>query len=236
MRIFSLPNVPLFYPGEILGHWMARVATRFGSESWFRFVRQYSDQRFPKSFVDSRFTSRRNVFLSSVIEALGLDFENVLATMTLLPYWGRFLDEDGSLALRNAPSELHFAGKLALPHPRFCADCIRNAVECEGEPYLLLKHQLPNVYGCDVHHPVQRNEGTNLARCHPARLVHSDVESWKKVHLQSRTSFFHEGLIRAMTILSLYQVDEGSRIVVRFETRFPAECLCAYANQLPVVA
>lgn len=144
LRRCSLPYVPQPFPDEILGSWFARVRVISQPGTWKRFASAQTGRR----NVHLPFFRMRNDSLSTLLSALGSSLEVARESMTIAPYWRRFLPTDASSFELKCQQ---LAAGVKDPSPRFCPACLEDDLRIFGASYWHREHQLPNVLGCRKH-------------------------------------------------------------------------------------
>ncbi|MGZ2747989.1 TniQ family protein [Burkholderia stagnalis] len=157
--------VPASYPDELLGSWLARIRLHNGSIAWREFLANSGmPSTRPRSLHDIVPYTR---YIEPFFALLGQSYEDVLVTLTTLPYRLTF----------DAANELegHLPGTRSLPklytsrnRPsarlinilnsrrsetaiRYCPLCLSADTHEYGEPFWHRAHQLPNVAYCNRH-------------------------------------------------------------------------------------
>ncbi len=160
-------------PDEMFGSWLPRVRLHNGEAVWKTiWGRRGIDQ--PSNSIPFDIP-KLNDDLVVLLEYLEITYDNVLRTLTTLPYWLTFGGSDNthtpSTVQGNTPrvSRIYRPTSVGLQRgdrfvPRLCPLCIAEDLADFGEPYWHRSHQLPNVFFCT------RHECALKAACHKCGL------------------------------------------------------------------
>ena len=157
--------VPASYPDELFGSWLARIRLHNGPIAWRKFLENSGVPSVrPRSLYD---IVPYTEYIEPFVAMLGQSYEDVLVTLTTLPYRLTFdaangLDGhlSGTQSLpklytsRNRPSsQLRniLNSRRAETAIRYCPLCLSFDTHEYGEPFWHRAHQLPNVAYCYRH-------------------------------------------------------------------------------------
>jgi len=164
-------RVPDSYPDEILGSWLAHIRLHNGEGSWKALRMEAGYGRRPEKPMFAA-TSWDPCF-AKMLKLLGTTFDEVIASLTLVPYWLNFDaaplssghsagDKSVKLTSRRSLDRIGQLTLLGSLVPRWCPICLREDLKEWGEPYWHRSHQLPNVFVCHLHFCLLR---TSCERC-----------------------------------------------------------------------
>lgn len=156
----ALPFLLPPYPDEIFGSWIARNRLHNADGAWRIFAGNAGTIPFDMPTFSPG--------LESLLERMGMDYEEMLLSLTTLPYWlsfGAGAPEDGMLPgtfslplLQSDRSNSHCTKlrKVMVRHRaeslmQYCAHCIESDRAVYGEPFWHRSHQLPTVFYCPKH-------------------------------------------------------------------------------------
>ncbi|OEZ61266.1 TniQ family protein [Duganella sp. HH105] len=163
--MIHIPYIPIAYPDEILGSWLARISFHNGKKTWSEVLLACGFTDNPKPLFDLVDYDEK---LGKFLYTLGTSYERIIQELTTLPYWLTFsANNDGDILPGTAKMKMPLGlrsrkvtciGVLGLKRvqgeatsPAFCLSCLSDDKKQHGEAYWHRAHQLPNVYFCHIH-------------------------------------------------------------------------------------
>lgn len=164
----TLPYVPTPYPGELFGHWIARIRFYVGTGAWRPILFQVGINGHLDFTTLDMFPF--NPKTEAILSVLNASYEDTIINLTTFPYWHTFHSAGPHSELLPGTRNFHVLcvrkGRTTTSNLRsfgyirwrsvetkvmFCSACVGIDMMDKGEPYLHREHQLPNIGYCNIH-------------------------------------------------------------------------------------